>query len=97
MSQDKQYIYATACLNSTHELITKMVEQEKKVSLSTIKKHCQGVSDWAQQVGYETDKRRGLTLEQESHVGYYKSVYDSKPCYFIRHSAVEYIWVKYTC
>lgn len=71
-----------------------MVEQEKKVSLVTLKKYCEGIQEWAQQMGYELDKRRGLTLEQEAHVGYYKSVYDGKACYFIRHSAIEYIWVK---
>ncbi len=88
------YIYTTSCVNSTYELISEMVEREKKVSLATIRKHCQGVREWEQQMGYEVDKRKGLTLAQDYHVGYYKSTYGGKPCYFIRHSAIEHIWVK---
>lgn len=88
------YVYRTCCVNSTAKLINEMIEEGQEVTLATFRRHCQGVSEWAQSMGYETDKRRGLTLANDWHVRYYKSRYKGKPCYFIRHSAIEYIWVK---
>ena len=91
---EASYVYTTSCVNSTYELITEMVEQAKEVSIATIKKHCQGFREWTANMGYESDKRRGLTIERDYHVSYYKSAYNGMPCYYVRHSGIEYIWVK---
>jgi hypothetical protein len=81
-------------VNSTGRLIIDMVDKSREVSLSTIKKHCQRVNEWAESLGYETDSRRGLTLENDGMVTYHKSFYNGKPCYYIKWSAIEYIWIK---
>jgi len=41
----------------------------------------------------DRDNRGGLTLRRDYHVRYYKSRYGDSPCYFIVHSAIEYIFV----
>ena len=42
---------------------------------------------------YDTGSERGgLRLKDDWHVGYFKSTYDGKPCYYIDHSRIEYIF-----
>jgi hypothetical protein len=89
----KTYQYQCNCIESSYELISAMIDQAKEVSLSVVRKHCQEIEHWAKDMGYAKNSRSGLTLKNDWHVAYYKSFYDSKPCYFIRHSAIEYIWV----
>ena len=43
----------------------------------------------------EVRNNRPLTLKKDWHVGYSKSTYQGKPCYFITHSAIEYVFVKH--
>jgi len=84
--------YTTCCVESTGEAIRAMVEKAREISYRTFRKHCEGLDDWAQAMGYFRHPSQGLTLKNDWHVTYYKSVFQGKPCYFLVHSAIEYIW-----
>jgi|GEM_PF-6318911 len=79
-----EYVYTTSCVSSQVELITNMVEQGREITLATMRKHCQGFREWEKE----------MQLAKEPYVEYFKSKYNGKPCYFMRHSAIEYVWVK---
>lgn len=85
----KQFRYETCCINAQGEDITAMVDMEREVTLATIRRHCVDFADWCLQMGY---CRGGLTIGRDWAVAYYKSVYRGKPCYFVRHSAIEHIF-----
>ena len=42
----------------------------------------------------EVARNRPLTLKKDWHVSYHRSTYQGKPCYFMVHSAIEYVFVK---
>lgn len=43
---------------------------------------------------HEVARNKPLTLKKDWHVTYHRSTYQGKPCYFICHSAIEYVFVK---
>jgi hypothetical protein len=88
-----KFVYYMSCIDANGEAIQQMQDEATDVSLFTIRKHCEGVRDWERSMQYESDKRNGLTLREDWHVGYGKSRYRGVPCYFIQHSRIEYIWV----
>lgn len=86
--------YVTCCVNSTAELITPMVEQERQISRRTFLAHVdrESLRDVERSLSYDDHPRRGLTMAGDWHVGYYKSRYGGRPCVFFRHSHIEYIF-----
>jgi hypothetical protein len=90
----KRFEYETCCVNSTAELIHAMVDRAIEVTYETVHKHCQGLSEWAANMGYEASSRTGLTLKEDWAVSYYRSRYNGRPCYYVRHSAIEHIWLE---
>lgn len=93
----KAFHYKTSCLESTYKKINDMRDHPKrrKVKYETMLAACDGLLDFAEDyLGYERDRRNGLTLRQDKYVSYYSSVYGNKPCYYMVHSSIEYIWVE---
>ncbi|MGV0949170.1 MAG: hypothetical protein ACOYB3_00765 [Azonexus sp.] len=43
---------------------------------------------------HEVARNKPLTLKKDWHVSYHRSVYQGRPCYFLVHSAIEYVFVK---
>lgn len=88
--------FETNCVNSTCKLITDMVEQEKPVGRATFLKHVDRdeLREIEAGLSYEQHPSRGLTMAGDWHVSYHKSHYDGKPCYYFRHSAIEWIFVE---
>jgi hypothetical protein len=90
----KEYHYNTNCVNSNGRDIQRMTDNSVAVTYDTFLKHCEGVQEVAAQLGYAGHPRAGLTLKQDWHVGYYRSTFRGKPCYYMVWSAIEYIWTK---
>jgi len=88
------YRYELCCVESTYELISAMQDEAEDISLAELRKHCEGVDAWAVSKGYELDPDEGLTLDQDWHVSFCRSVYDGRPCYFICWSRIEFIWTQ---
>ena len=87
-----KFTYHTCCINSTLEAINNMTERAKKITYKTFIKHV----DWrevSELLGYELHPANGLILKNDYCVGYYKSVYEGYPCYYIEHSRIEYIFI----
>lgn len=89
----KPFIFRTTCVESFGPDIHDMVEQAKPVTRRTFLRHCETAQVEAQ-LGYERDRRHGLTMAQDPYVRYYRSRYQGKPCYFFVWSAIEYIFLK---
>ncbi len=86
----KNYHYATNCVNAGEVDILEMVEKARAISYTTFSRNCSGLREFARDMGYD---RMGLTLKGDWHISYYKSTYQGKPCYYLVHSCIEYIWV----
>jgi hypothetical protein len=90
----KPYKYLECCINSTAKDIHAMIDAASDVTITTVRRNCD-IADFEKQLGYDTGAERGgLRLKDDWHVGYYKSIYKGQPCYYIKHSAIEYIFVK---
>lgn len=85
--------YLTCCVNSDGPSIHAMVEAARDISFRTFAKNVDW-QQWATMMGYSIGSEPGLHLKDDWHVSYHKSVYQGQPCYYARHSAIEYIFVK---
>ncbi len=90
----KKYHYNTCCVDSTAELINAMADIAKEVSYKTFSRNCEGLQEWEKSAGYTVGHERGgLRMKDDYAVSFYKSSFDGKPCFYICHSAIEYIWI----
>lgn len=92
---EQPYRYVGNCTNEhCADHLEDMMDNAREVSYATLAKAV-GV-DLLQEVfpSYDWNRRpRGLTLRKDWAVSYYKSTYDGVPCYYVDHSAIEYIFV----
>lgn len=70
-----------------------MVNDAKEITFRTFFQYCKREEAY-KLFDYERDKRKGLTLEQDTHVRYYQSTYKGERCFYLVHSAIEYIFMK---
>ena len=90
----KRFHYLTCCVNARGQDIDEMVNQSRDITYRTFRKHCDGVDDFAKQMGYDVGNQRGgLRLKGDWAVSFCRSFYKGKKCYYICHSCIEYIWV----
>lgn len=89
-----EYFYKACCVKFEGDDITAMVEKACQVSHRTMKLNCPDLDGWAKMIGYARDIRYGITLKKDRHVTYWKSIFKGKKCYFLVHSAIEYVWTK---
>lgn len=89
--------YLTSCVDSTAEKINALVSQARDISYQTARRAigAEAMDAWAKEMSYDTGSERGgLRLKNDWHVSYHRSVYDGMPCVYIRHSAIEHIFVE---
>lgn len=92
------YRYVGRCVELDGQDITEMTEKATKVSRVTFgtnigRDNYLLISDG---LGYSRHHMQGLTLAKDYHVGYYRSQYRGKPCYYMVHSLIEHVFVKET-
>jgi len=80
-----RYAFETTCVNSTANLILDMVDQAREVTWRTFTRYV---------LRYEL---RAFfpgppALERDYHVSFYSSHFNGRRCYFLVHSAIEYVW-----
>jgi hypothetical protein len=92
----RHYTYNTSCVDSVFvSALHAMIDEAREVTLETIRRHCVGIEMWEKSMGYDIQNERGgRRLKNDPHVSYHKSVFRGRPCFYIRHSAIEYIWTK---
>lgn len=84
----KQYNFATTCVSAKGEDIEAMVDQATEVSYNTWFRNCNGAEDMVRSWG-NTPK-----LKDDPNVSYYRSMFRGLPCYYVRASGIEHVWVK---
>ena len=89
----KMYRFETTCINSTAKWINEMKDKAKPIGYRTMLQRCEGLLDMAQELGYERHPQKGLTLKNDFYVGFYRSVYRGRKCYYMVYSGIEFIWV----
>lgn len=88
-----KFHFVTNCVSSDGESIGAMVDQAQDITYRTFAKHC----DWqpiARELGYAVGPSPELHMKDDWHIGYYRSKYRGKPCYFFKWSAIEYVFVQ---
>jgi len=86
----RNFTYETCCVNSDGPSITAMVDAAREIKLGTFRRHCES-SRLESELGY---CRGGLSLARDWHVTFYKSRFRGRPCYYLRHSAIEYVFTE---
>jgi hypothetical protein len=96
---NKKYHYETCCVESDGQSINDMRDHPscRDVTYGTMLRHCNGMLQWAIDHNYDSRSNaadsHGLTLRSDWAVGYYRSVFRGRPCYYLVWSAIEFIWV----
>ena len=74
--------------------LNRMIENSVQVTYRTFRKGVGGdkLDGWARLHGYLKHPKQGLTLKSDWHVGYFKSTWAGKPCWYLVWSAYEMIW-----
>ena len=89
--------FRTNCIHSTGESISEMVEAATQISYRTFRRYV-SIEEVNEMLGYLNPGQRHykgrLTLQKDYAVSYYKSRYEGAPCYYVRWSAIEFIWTK---
>ena len=82
-----RYAFETTCVNSTADLILDMVDQAREVTWRTFTRYV------------PRHELRSFfpgppALERDYHVRFYRSRFNGRRCYFLVHSAIEYVWTE---
>ena len=82
-----RYAFETTCVNSTAEIILDMVDQAREVTWRTFTGH---VPLQELRVRFPGSP----ALERDWHVRFFSSRFAGRRCYFLVHSAIEYVWTE---
>ena len=87
--------YLTNCTVACGEDIEEMVDNATEITLATFVKHTENSSrnELFRSLGYAVGVERGLHIKDDYYVSYWKGFYQGKPCVYLCHSAIEYIFV----
>lgn len=85
----KQFKYHTNCVNSDAKSIDNMVDRAREITYRTARKWLASFDEWMEKMGYN----HKFHMKNDYHVRYFKSVYRGKPCVYVVHSAIEYIFI----
>lgn len=93
----KPFVYFQCCadfFSGDVDLLQDLVDGEcEDVDLEEFREQCSGLDEWACGMGYADRKEDGVVLADDYYVRYHKGTYDGRECYFLVHSAVEFIWL----
>jgi hypothetical protein len=89
----QQFTYYANCVHwnpSDLESLEHLIDVEEEVTYSEL---AANVSQSQLDVVFPMYEGSPLTLEEDWHVRYFKSELHGKPCYMVRHSAIEYVFI----
>lgn len=91
----RKFYYFKSCVEHTSydtHLLLEMIENAREIKVNTFLRNC----NWTplvKSLGLAIGNEKGLHLKDDYHVEYYRSTYDGVPCYYMKHSAIEYIFL----
>jgi hypothetical protein len=86
------YAFLTSCLGASGDAITAMTAAAEEVTREEMAACCD-LNTWAKVMEYDS---LGLPYQEDWHLTYWKSNFEGKPCYYVDHSRIEYIFVEAT-
>ncbi len=90
----KSFRYLTCCVNSTAKLIGTMIDAARDITLRTFLRRVPAAELREVFPGYAWGPQKGLHLKDDWHITCHKSRYGGQSCYFVIHSAIEYVFVE---
>ena len=92
------FVYETCCVNSTARLINAMTDRKRTITWRTFIKHVKAaeLSEVFPIYNWGHGPTRELRMKNDWAVSYHKSMYGGRPCYYVAHSAIEYIFTEAT-
>ena len=85
--------YVTNCVQERSvSALNDMIDSARSVTWATIKKHCAGLQEFCADLGYTPGEE--LQIDTDWHVRFYKSKFKGRPCYYVDHSSIEYIFLE---
>lgn len=92
----REYRYLTCCVDIQRPdvpALNTMVNRAVPITLKTFRRHVD-TAEWEQQMGYTRHGDHALPLSRDWHVAFYRSHFKGERCYFVVHSAIEYIFTR---
>lgn len=79
------------------EALFEMIDKGKEITYSTLVKHVpvEKLSQLFDFYSWGPGRKDGLRLKNDWAVGFYRSTFAGEPCYFVRWSAIEYIFMQH--
>lgn len=90
------WVFLTDCVHSDGPSINAMTAAATEVTFRTLSRVLgDAFVEKQSELGYDVRHQRGgLRMSKDWAVSYFKSVYQGKPCYYFRWSAIEHIFVE---
>ena len=89
----KEYKYIINCVNSTASAINNMVDDSIDITYETLIKHIP-LEELRSLFSCYSWNGKGLQLKNDYAVRFCRSRYKGERCYYICHSAIEYVFVR---
>ena len=89
------FFYSKCCVDITQsevDALRCMIRDAKPISYASMFRNCADLLAWAAAHGYAMKPNDGLILKHDPAVTYFRSQFNTWPCYFLVHSGIEYIW-----
>ena len=99
---EKQFIYMGCCVQLPEQLLGEMIDGNEwtvsnpdinELHFREMQEHCVDLDIWAKVMGYVTESKDGLRIENDWSLSYGKGKWNGFDCYWIDHSRIEYVWV----
>lgn len=74
--------------------LSEMIDRAIEITRRTFRKHIsnQSLAEIEESLGFEQHPKQGLTMAGDFHVSYHRSKLHGKVVYYLRHSAIEYVF-----
>jgi hypothetical protein len=97
----RNFTYWQNCTNfptrgPQYDALVQMIDDNREITRRTFLMHADRESRQSLELGlsYELHPSRGMTMAADWHVSYHKSKFNGQTVYYIRYSAIEYIFIK---
>lgn len=95
MNHDYEYVgCCTQMEGGNVQRLNEMIANEQKITLRTFRQyaHPKAFAEILEALGYVRGGKPSISGDHM--VGFYKSQWQGRPCVFMRHSAIEHVFVK---
>lgn len=89
----RRTLYTRCCDGiASADQLREMYDGGREITFRTFALHTD-ISSMLGELGYATGRSRGLRLQDDMLVRYFKSAFRGQPCYYMVHSAIDHIFL----